>query len=121
MFTMPPISIPELKKTVSLSVSQVNAMSDAELLAVLSGESGHEGIVPIQLQQIITSELLARGLAKGSKPHWSVLPSFWLLVISVALALVGAITALLSLPQVQQHAFGESASQSAASSAEKVK
>ena len=41
-------------KSVRLSVEQVKGMPDAELLAVLAGESEHEGLVPSPLQQVIT-------------------------------------------------------------------
>jgi hypothetical protein len=106
MFTMPRIDLPRIK-TVNLTIAQVKALSGAELLEILNGESEHEGIIPLSLQKIITAELLARDLAKGRVPHWSVLPSFWLLVTAVVLALVGAVAALLALPQVQQRVFAE--------------
>lgn len=90
--------IPDLE-FVDLTVAQVKAMSDSELLSILSGESEHQGIVPLSMQQLITSELLARTLINTTKPHWSVVPSFWLLVLATLLALVAAVAAVLALPQ----------------------
>lgn len=81
MYEIPRINIPHLK-TVSLSVDEVKAMPDAELLAVLSGESNHEGIVTPALQQLINYELQRRTIERKSKPHWSVIPSFCLLIVS---------------------------------------
>jgi hypothetical protein len=93
---------PELPKLefVDLTVSQIKAMPDSELLSILSGESEHQGIVPARLQQLITSELLFRTLANTSKPHWSVVPSFWLLIATTILAVVAAVAAVLALPQL---------------------
>lgn len=92
-----PLPLPELK-FVDLTVSQVRAMPDAELLAVLSGEYGQGAMVSQPLQQLISSELLARALSRNAKPHWSVVPSFWLLVSATILALVAAVAAVLELP-----------------------
>jgi hypothetical protein len=104
MLEIPRINLPQfdLPAIVSLTVAEIKALSDAELLEILSGESKHEGIIPGSLQQLITAELLERSLAKSRVPHWSVLPSFCLLITSVVLALIGVIVALATVPQVQQ-------------------
>lgn len=68
----------------------------------LVGESKHEGIVPLQLQQIITSELFRRNLERTSKPHWSVTPSFWLLIIGTFAACIAAYLVVFPPPQAQQ-------------------
>jgi hypothetical protein len=106
MFKIPRFEVPKIEnlklEIVDLTVAQVKAMSDEELLKLLSGESDLDGIIPQPLQQLITSELLARGLAKASKPHWSVVPSFWMLIATVLLTLVGAVAAILALPQAQK-------------------
>ena len=101
---IPRIDFPKLPeiKSVSLSVSEVKEMSDEELLSVLSGESKHEGIVPLQLQQVITSELLRRNMERTSKPHWSVTPSFWLLIVGTSAACIAAYPVV--FPQAQQSA-----------------
>lgn len=97
-----PPELPELPELqfVDLTVAQIKAMPDSELLSILSGESEHQGIITLPLQQLITSELLARTLANTSKPHWSVVPSFWLLVAATILALIAAVAAVLALPQL---------------------
>lgn len=94
-----PLELPELE-FVDLTISQIKSMSDTELLSVLSGESEHKGIVAPPLQQLITSELLSRTLANTSRPHWSVVPSFWLLVLTTILAVIAAVAAVLALPQL---------------------
>lgn len=88
-----------------ISVAKVKAMSDAELLAALSGEDGRKGMMTMQFLQLITSELQARNIERAGKPHWSTVPSFWLLVTSVVLSLVAIVVAVFALPQVQQHVF----------------
>src|SRR5258708_15947811 len=77
-------------------------MSDAELHAILSGESKHQGMVSLPLQQLISAELLARGLEKIKVLHWSVTPSFWLLLISAVAACIAAYPVLFPPPQAQQ-------------------
>ncbi len=97
----PAVEMPQLS-FVDLSVEQVRAMSDAELLSVLSGEYGDGAILPAGLQQLVATELHSRGLLAAFKPHWSVVPSFWLLVLTAALALIAAVAAVLALPQIQR-------------------
>jgi hypothetical protein len=101
-------------KVVGLTVAEVKALSDVQLLNLLNGESEHEGVVPLPLMQVINAELSERALARARVPHWSVLPSFWLLVISVLLAVVAVVAGVLALPQVQQRVFGAPLSQPAA-------
>jgi|WetSurMetagenome_2_1015567.scaffolds.fasta_scaffold1197826_1 hypothetical protein len=109
-YSFPDIKIPNFK-TVRLSIEQVKSLPDEKLLALLNGEGDTDGIVPLPLQQIITSELLRRNLERTSKPHWSTVPSFWLLVISVVLSFAAIVIAVIALPQVQQRAFPESQQQ----------
>jgi len=96
----PRIEIPETR-FVSLTADQIKALPDSELLRVLSGEYGDDAIVPAPLQQLVAAELHARALAAASKPHWSVVPAFWLILVTAILALVAAAAAVLALPQVQ--------------------
>jgi hypothetical protein len=93
--------MPEIR-FVSLTVDQITALPDSELLRVLSGEYDDGAVVPGPLQQLVAAELQARALAAASKPHWSVVPAFWLIVATAILALVAAAAAVLALPQVQQ-------------------
>jgi len=90
-----------------ISVAKVKAMTDAELLAALNGEDGRKGMMTMQFLQLITSELQARNIERAGKPHWSTVPSFWLLVISVFLSIVAIVVAFFALPQVQQLVFPE--------------
>lgn len=101
MFQIPRIEFPEIK-IVSLSVEEVKAMSDVDLLALLSGERKPEGMIPLPVQQVITSELLTRSISRGSRPHWSVTPSFWLLIIGTSAACIAAYPVIFSPPQPQQ-------------------
>jgi len=86
---MPDIDFGEIM-TVKLSVAEIKALSDDELLAVLNRESGLEGIIPLPLQLAITSELMARHAERIAKPHWSVTPQFWLGLVA---AIAGCIAA----------------------------
>jgi hypothetical protein len=86
-----------------ISVATVKAMSDVELLAALNDEDGREGMMTMQFVQIITTELQARSIERASQPHWSTVPSFWLLVTTVVLSISALIVAVIALPQVQQY------------------
>lgn len=101
------IEVPDMSHLmpVRLRIEDMKGMSDAELLAVLNGESGRKGMMTGQTAQLIASELQARAIDRASKPHWSTVPSFWLLVISVVLSLSALAVAVVALPQVQQHVF----------------
>jgi hypothetical protein len=101
------VEVPDMSHMIPMriSVAKVKAMTDAELLAVLNGEDGRKGAMTMQFLQLITSELQARAIQRASKPHWSTVPSFWLLVTSVVFSLVAIVVAVLSLPQVQQRVF----------------
>ena len=99
------INVPDMSHMIPIriSVAKVKSMSDADLLAALNGEDGRKGMMTMQLLQLLTAELQARSIARATKPHWSTVPSFWLLVTSVVLALIAAVAGVLALPQVQQH------------------
>lgn len=107
MKTLNRIEMPDMSHAIPMriSVAKVKAMSDAELLAALNGEDGRKGMMTMQFLQLITSELQARSIERAGKPHWSTVPSFWLLVISVALSLLAIVVAAFALPQVQQRVF----------------
>ena len=75
-------------KFLKLTHDQIKAMDTEELLKILSGEAYTEyDAISSPLQSLINAELQERSLIMASKAHWSVIPSFLLLIISVALAL----------------------------------
>ena len=75
-------------KTKSLSRTEIESMSDDELLKHIHGEDEKEGFTPIYTQMAIVNEFKQRQSRKLSKPHWSKNWSFALsvfgLVISIA-------------------------------------
>lgn len=99
------IEVPDMSHMMPMriSVSKAKAMSDSELLAALNGEDGRKGMMTMQSLQLITSELQARSIERAGKPHWSTVPSFWLLVGSLVISLAALAVAVIALPpQVQQ-------------------
>ena len=96
------IEVPDMSHMIPMriSIAKVKAMSDAELLAALNGEDGRKGMMTMQFLQLITSELQARSIERASKPHWCMVPSFWLLVISAIAACVAAYPIVFQQPQV---------------------
>lgn len=101
MKTLNRIEMPDMSHAIPMriSVAKVKAMSDAELLAALNGEDGRKGMMTMQFLQLITSELQARSIERAGKPHWSTVPSFWLLVISAVAACIAAYPILFPPPQ----------------------
>jgi len=101
-FEMP--EIPEAPESIelnflSLTIEQIKSMSDDELLKTLSGEALGEYAISIPLQMLINAELQSRILIRTSKPHWSVIPSFWLLVTAVSITMLALIVSIIALPQ----------------------
>ena len=101
------IKVPDMSHMIPkrISVAKVKEMTDEELLAALNGEDGRKGMMTMQYLQLITSELQARSIERAGKPHWSTVPSFWLLVTSVAISFLAIVVAVFALPQVQQIVF----------------
>lgn len=101
------IEVPDMSHMIPkrISVAEVKAMTDEELLAALNDEDGRKGMTTMQHLQLITSELQARSIERAGKPHWSTVPSFWLLVTSVAISFLAIVVAIFALPQVQQIVF----------------
>ncbi|OQW73809.1 MAG: hypothetical protein BVN35_11565 [Proteobacteria bacterium ST_bin11] len=102
-FEIPEIpEAPEIKdpKFLSLNLEQITSMSDDELLKTLSGEAACEyDAISSPLQTIINAELQRRLLIKTSKPHWSVTPSFGLLIIAVLISILALFVSIIALPQ----------------------
>ena len=74
-------------------------MTDDELLAVLHGEddSGQDSL-DMPSRQAIQKALMTRAINRSRTPHWSVVPSFWLLVASLVIAITALCVAWMALP-----------------------
>lgn len=70
-----------------LSLAQVKALTDDELQKLLSGE-GHKGGIRDSTIQLISNEILMRQIKESSKPHWTTVPAFFLLVATLFLTAV---------------------------------
>src|SRR6218665_1242878 len=77
-------------QTLRLSLAQLREMSDDELLKLLTGESELKGLLRAATAQSIQAVLHERALQRATKPRWTEVPSFWLLVVAVLLAALGA-------------------------------
>lgn len=83
-------------KFLKLSHAQIKAMSTTELLKILSGEAYEEyDAISSPLQSLINIELVTR----ATKTHWSVIPSFLLLVVSVILTTASVYIAFVQAPE----------------------
>jgi len=98
---MPDIRVPEIK-TIKLTVAQIKSMPDEKLLEVLNGKFSNDGIVTLPLQQIIIAELTRRNMERSSKPHWSVIPSFILLIAAVVISILAYLQGVESVQKQHQ-------------------
>lgn len=76
-------------KTLSLSFEEIKKLSNEDLLKLLSGE-GHDGHILDRTVQLISNEILIRQIKEASKPHWTVKPAFFLLVVTLILTAIPA-------------------------------
>lgn len=75
-----------LLKHADISIADIKKMSDDEIMAVLNGESDIEGMVGPGLQAALQVELTRREIARATKRHWTVVPTFWLVVLTFLVA-----------------------------------
>ncbi|EYT12708.1 hypothetical protein J595_04058 [Acinetobacter sp. 1592897] len=68
------LEMPDLNM-LDLSYDQIKALTDEELVKLLSGES-HEGFIREPTIQLISNELLMRQIKESSKHHWTTVPAF---------------------------------------------
>lgn len=87
----------EAIKVAEISAADIKTMNDGDIIAILTGEKTMGGIIPLATQKVLTNELLTRTIKTASKPHWSVIPSFWLLVTTVVLTALALLMAFVGL------------------------
>ncbi|HEY9135821.1 MAG TPA: hypothetical protein VIM85_08505, partial [Pseudomonadales bacterium] len=85
MNNFPDFELPQMKQ-VEFSTEQIRAMSDSDLAKALNGEYGEGDIVSSVTINALLAEQLSRTIKVSSKPHWTVLPTFGLVIISVLLS-----------------------------------
>lgn len=84
--------IPELDE-LDLTLSEIRALGDDELLKLLTGES-YEGMIHPTLMQVISHELTSRQVLEASKPHWTVTPTF---IVGCIASVLAAISILVTI------------------------
>ncbi len=103
-FAMPDIRIPKMPEieVAEITAADIKAMKDDEIIQILTGEKDMGAMIDLGTRQVLTNELMTRTIKQASKPHWSVMPSFWLLVATVVLTALALVVAFVGLPQVQK-------------------
>lgn len=87
------LEMPDLNM-LDLSYDQIKTLTDEELVKLLSGE-GHEGFIREPTIQLISNELLLRQIKDSSKPHWTIIPTFYAVLFFGFLTIVISILSLL--------------------------
>jgi hypothetical protein len=80
-----------------LTLAEIREASSEELLGFLAAGGNERGTFDHNTAAAINAELTYR----ATRPHWTVLPSFRMLIVSTLLAAAGLLVALL-LPLLQQ-------------------
>jgi hypothetical protein len=96
-----------------LSLREIRAAPDDELHALLAAGFNDNGVFDHTTSAAINAELFRR----ASRPHWSVLPSFWILVATAGITVLGLPQVQRLLPTPQPHAAAASAPAPAPSAA----
>lgn len=91
-------------RPIRFDADALRGMRDEQLLDLLGGGGDDAGTVYPAAAQAIAAELLRRQFERSRRPHWSVIPSFWLLVASVLVALAGLALTVVALPRPQPDA-----------------
>lgn len=99
--------VSELILPLNLSHHEVKTIPSDELEKILNGESSREGNLYPPMANIIIHELSIRQQEKSrkeiieeirnsTKPHWSTVPNFWLIVLTLIATVVLGLLALKS-------------------------
>ncbi len=89
------LEMPDLNM-LDLSYDQIKALTDEELVKLLSGE-GHEGFIREPTIQLISNELLLRQIKESSKPHWTINPTFYAVIFfGIVTVIIGILSLLKS-------------------------
>lgn len=67
-----------------LSLDDIKKLSSNDLLKLLSSD-GHSGEISPSTLQLISNELLMRQIKESSKHHWTTVPAFILLIVTLIL------------------------------------
>lgn len=78
-------------RPIRFSIQKIRAMSDEEIMSILSGEAGIEGTLYHDTLHLLSTELNRREIQRASKPHWTTVPAFWLTVVAAAGGVAGVV------------------------------
>lgn len=78
-------------RPIRFSSHEIRAMSDEEIMQVMSGDSGIEGTLYHDMLHLLSTELNRREIQRASKPHWTTVPAFWLTVVAAAGGVAGVV------------------------------
>jgi len=78
-------------RPIRFSIQKIRAMSDEEIMSILSGEAGIEGTLYHDTLHLLSTELNRREIQRASRPHWTTVPAFWLTVVAAAGGVAGVV------------------------------
>lgn len=81
---------PEEPEYIILTADEIKSKTDDELVKILSGESHSDKALSLSTQSLITTELISRSVNKASKPHWTITPSFIVIVVAMVFSGIAA-------------------------------
>lgn len=91
-------------RSIRFSVRQVRAMSDAQIMSIMSGEAHIEGTLYADTLHLLSAELNRREIQRSSKPHWTTTPAFILSAVAAVASVVAAVVSVVALLKVTEPA-----------------
>lgn len=85
---------------IRFSINEIRAMSDAQIMSIMSGEAHIEGTLYQDTLHLLSAELNRREVQRASKPHWTTTPAFILSAVAAAASVVAAVVSVVALLKV---------------------
>ncbi len=85
---------------IRFSISQIRAMSDEQIMSILSGEAKLEGTLYQDTLHLLSAELNRREIQQASKPHWTTTPAFILSAVAAVASVIAAVVSVVALLKV---------------------
>lgn len=84
-------------RPIRFSIKQIQAMSDAEIMSIMSGEAGLRGTLYQDTLHLLSTELTRREVERSRNPHWTVKAGLALSAVAALASVVGVIISVLAL------------------------
>ena len=92
-------------RSIRFSAQRIRAMSDDEIMSVISGDADIEGTLYPAMLHLLSTELNRREIQRSSQPHWTTTPAFILSAVAAVASVVAAVASVAALLKVNEPAL----------------